>query len=1387
VEKQNPNMSKLDQSTTSTTQPIQDRMTEPFTFSRGGDQPMDAHSVLPDDEFHTVFQKHKTMYEEMIAWVQTGRQTAIDQMNAIIKRVQDIENSLTFIPPESAETLKVIIGEQRAMVDQLARDIQVKDNDIQVLKQSIRNDLMTWARTSKETLMNLMHTFQWPTWQAINDFELPYEFQQLLMTPLAKDNNGTAEESSLVADLKRQIQELKQEQRLWTQQQQGGLEMKSNLAQQPKDKTQEGLMNKESLVSRRRRTQIPLFEKGTISDAQKWLNSYESLCKNFLHYSDDELVEELYAVLRGQANNWFTSLNSETKKSWTAVKTQFLHQFGGGSKPALSAIMELKKLQQGNMPISDFITTFKDLIYRSQIFAPDVQLDYFKEQVRPELCEAIILGRAKDLDAAMDIATEVEREWKRKGRYGNAPGTYTTILNNPAARQALRSENTYDNSSSGGLSSPNSGEPHQQNYQQRQQLQQQKETRRCYYCDKPGHLKMDCRTKKANDRNKKTKNKRQYNNNQQQVNTQRHTKEEDEDINVFQQFLNHQESQDYNKHRFRKEIEVNNRHVSALIDTGSSISTLTVTTVKELGLEAEECKPIMITYGNTSTQVADTAVRLDFSINGMKSTASAYVVQQQNEKLILGLDWMEKEHIILDTRNKTFSKFNNNAQKDTSSEVIDQLLEKYSGLVEESKYQTITNLPYQHKINTGNANPVITRDYRRSPAENDALKKEVEKMLEKKVIVASDSDWCSPVVLIKKPDHSWRFCVDYRNLNKVTIKDKFPLPNIAEILDQLEGYSWYSTLDLSSGFWQLPLDPSDAKKTAFVACGSLYHFLSMPYGVVNGPPSFSRLMSMVLKGIPHCQWYIDDVIIFSKSYEEHIQDIERILARLDHYNLKISRKKCQWFRSEVRFLGFLVSKKGIRSDPEKVEVVKTWPTPTSVKAVQKFLGFCAFYHRFLANLSDMAKPLYKLLHKDTKFIWTQEAEAAFQELKKKMADLPTLALPNPNIPFDLHTDASNVGLGAALVQNGRPIAFASRTLNQAESNYSTTEKECLAIVWALDYFYPYIYGVNFTIYTDHAALKSILSVKMPRGRIARWILAIQSYQFTIVHRKGKLNADADALSRLPEETMNVQTLEELSQQGYKKLQDQDQNIQLLKREVKQPYVLKNGLLCYKNNMNEIVPVLPQVLIQMLIEKCHKGPLGGHFGIDKTLSKIISIAYWKTMKEDVQEYIRCCHQCQIYKVRHDSTVPPMKPILPRFTGDIWAMDIAELPTSESGNKYILVFMEYLSKWAITVALPFVTTDQVAQTLLFEICLKLGTPSRIISDNGKNLISEAMTMVCKRLGIRRSLTSVEHPQTDGLVERLNRTIKTSLAAYVGNENKSRWDTYSDLQYCPHVLQF
>lgn len=341
------------------------------------------------------------------------------------------------------------------------------------------------------------------------------------------------------------------------------------------------------------------------------------------------------------------------------------------------------------------------------------------------------------------------------------------------------------------------------------------------------------------------------------------------------------------------------------------------------------------------------------------TTAQLYVVEKQNEPIILGMNWLEKEEICLVTHKKQMYKMNtaNTTNPQDVDRVVQELLKEFPGITLVGEQQALVNAPYEHRIKTGDVAPVATREYRRPPAEIEQIDSMVQEYLKKDVIQTNDSPWSSPVVLINKPDGTKRFCVDYRNLNKVTIQNKYPISRIAELLDRLHGNNYFTTLDLKYGYWHIPVAAKHREKTAFLANGSLYEFKVLPIGVTNGPPTFQRFMKGVLSGFKNVRVYLDDIICFKSSFEEHIYNLKLVLARLQEYNLKISSDKCQWIQREVKFLGFLVGATGIRANPDKTATIRDWPLPTTIKALQRFLGIFVVYHRFIKKLAMIAAPL----------------------------------------------------------------------------------------------------------------------------------------------------------------------------------------------------------------------------------------------------------------------------------------------------------------------------------------------------------------------------------------------------------------------------------------------
>ena len=383
------------------------------------------------------------------------------------------------------------------------------------------------------------------------------------------------------------------------------------------------------------------------------------------------------------------------------------------------------------------------------------------------------------------------------------------------------------------------------------------------------------------------------------------------------------------------------------------------------------------------------------------------------------------------------------------------------------------------------------------------------------------------MVFVRKKDGTVRPCVDYRKLNEVTRKDAYPLPRIDDCLDSMSGAKLFSTIDLQSGYWQIGVRECDRPKTAVVTRSGLYEYQTMPFGLCNAPGTFQRCMELVLRGL---QWktllvYIDDVIVFSTSFEKHVEDLEEVLNRLAAAGLKLKPSKCEFFKSEVSFLGHVVTPEGIRTDPRKIEVVQEWAVPRNVTDVRSFLGFCSYYRRFIRNFADIAGPLHRLLEAERVFEWDSECQNAFETLKLRLVGDTVMSYPNNTDIFILDTDASDRAIGSTLAQmqwneerqckEERPIAYASKSLSKTQRSYCTTRRELLAVVVFVNYFRHYLLGRKFIVRTDHSALRWLMSFKEPTDQTARWLELLSQFNFEIEHRAGKKHANADALSRLP--------------------------------------------------------------------------------------------------------------------------------------------------------------------------------------------------------------------------------------------------------------------------------
>ena len=455
----------------------------------------------------------------------------------------------------------------------------------------------------------------------------------------------------------------------------------------------------------------------------------------------------------------------------------------------------------------------------------------------------------------------------------------------------------------------------------------------------------------------------------------------------------------------------------------------------------------------------------------------------------------------------------------------------------------------KHKIITTDEKSINVKQYRYPHIHKEEIQKQVSNLLENDIIEASSSPFNSPLWIVPKKADSqgkvkWRMVIDYRALNEKTISDAYPLPNITDILDQLGGAKYFSTLDLASGFHQIPMDPASKSKTAFSTPFGHYEYKRMPFGLKNAPATFQRLMDQILSGLQGIELfvYMDDIVIYSSSLEEHGEKLKKLLGRLQTAGLTLQPEKCHFLRKEIAYLGHVITQDGVKPDPRKIEAVKKFPRPKTRRNIKQFLGLIGYYRRFIPQFAKMAKPLTHLTKLGVKFSWGDLQQKAFETLRDIIISDPILQYPDFNKPFIITTDASDYALGVVLSQGtigqDLPVAYASRTLNDAETRYSTTEKELLAILFGVEHFRPYIYGRKFSLVTDHRPLVWLHNMKNPGSKLNRWRLRLSEYDYTVTYKPGKVNSNADALSRNPVVENEVEKIEDIRETETKILDEE---------------------------------------------------------------------------------------------------------------------------------------------------------------------------------------------------------------------------------------------------------
>ncbi|KAG6464946.1 hypothetical protein O3G_MSEX014832 [Manduca sexta] len=702
--------------------------------------------------------------------------------------------------------------------------------------------------------------------------------------------------------------------------------------------------------------------------------------------------------------------------------------------------------------------------------------------------------------------------------------------------------------------------------------------------------------------------------------------------------------------------------------------------------------------------------------------------------------------------------------------------------------------------------PIASPPYRLSQSKKALLERELKKLLDEDIIEECESPWAANVVLVAKKDGGVRLCVDYRQLNAVTEPDRYPLPRMEDILHAAKTSNFMTTCDLRSGYFQVGVTPSHRDMTAFVTPLGTFRFKRMPMGLRNSGATFQRLVDRfksgrILSDVTILA-YLDDIIILSDTFEKHLQDLEAVLDRLKMYNLRVNREKSYFARDSVKFLGHLIVPGGIQADPDKVEAIVGMAAPQNTKHLKTFLQTSSWFRRYIPNYARTAKPLTDLLKKSATWTWSSSQQEAFEEIKELLVSAPILRQADETKPYTLRTDSSGYCLGAVLMQgeaqDERPIEYASRLLLPAERNYSTTEREALAVVWAVTKYRGYIEGSSVVVKSDHQPLRWLMSVKSPSGRLARWALTLQEFDLKIEYTPGRSNAIADTLSRPPcgdERSCDLCFAEvDLPARSPRDVRDnqlKDPALLEIIKDLEEPqepfrgrgwsdrgFILSDGIL-YRYGPEEedeetACLVVPEHERSKVLADYHDAATAGHFGVDRTLHRLRARYYWPGMKQSVADYIKRCVDCQRYKTDNRKPAGLLQTPATTRRFEVIAVDLfGPLPETADKNKWILIVEDTCTRWVELFALRNATGPECAKLLVNEVFLRYGVPRRVLSDNGVQFVSEVVQQVCHTFGITQSLTPRYHPQANP-VERKNRDLKPQLSILVRRDHKV-WDTH------------
>uniref|UniRef100_A0A158P4S6 RNA-directed DNA polymerase n=1 Tax=Tetranychus urticae TaxID=32264 RepID=A0A158P4S6_TETUR len=1077
---------------------------------------------------------------------------------------------------------------------------------------------------------------------------------------------------------------------------------------------------------------------------QAWLVLYERHINTNDPYT---LIRDLVYSLDKEALSWYAEeIASEEHVDWNAVKSLMITRFGSEFKDPL---LEAQRIR---LERTETVTEY----YRRKIkLLREAKLA--EHQVISQLTSGLPFawtlhmssGRPRTLSDWLEIATETEMRYKQKEKFLTKQQP-----KKPAAKTLVAA-------------------PPHNNSRPRQSAERRPPV--CRYCERLG--------KKENHWHRECPNRSQTS----QPRPSTHTAEEE------------LHPDDHGDVCFAKNISpilkfidipltIEGISVEAFIDTGSTISIMSLKTCKRLNLPINNKQQITINQLEGSTKSVGYTLA-STTIHKTTKTIKYHIISNFRYPILIGLNTSIEFGLHLNLEDKTVSIRSPETQELVTllgetheKDQLAALIEKHKSAFAQNETDIGRITVAKHRITTINHPPIQLRAYRRPQAELDEISRQVKEYKEKGLVRDSESPWAFPVTCVPKKDGGTRLCIDFRRLNALTIDDKMPLPRINDVIDRLQGSKYFSTLDVKWGYWHIEMDPESIEKTAFVTHEGHYEWLVMPFGLKNAPATFQRILQRVLGSLLYngAINYLDDIIIYSKTFSEHLQLLEKIFTLCKDNNIKLKLSKCDFAQNEVDYLGYIISEEGVRPSKQKVKAVEHFPVPSNVKEVRQFLGLANYYRRFIDKFSTISKPLTRLLCKNIAFHWKDEHQTAFQILKNKLINEPVLAIYNKDEPCTLYTDASKIGIGATLVQTDKhglehPIAYFSKALNEHQGNYTAFELECLAVVEAVDHFEAYL-SLPFKVITDHSALKWLLTLKKPKGRLYRWSIKLSTRSYELFHRAGVSQQHVDALSRAPV-TFLIDADEIKQHQATTDFSHIQQSFKV------------DGIVTVKTR-GSTRAIIPPTLRNKVLQHFHDDY--SHPGKNKTVKLITRFYWWPHMISDIKAYVDSCRSCQLVKQTHRPSIGQM--ILPSVDlepGDLVGLDTIVMgpAAGSTRHKYIQVFIDHFSRYVW--AFPTTTNTSASVVTLLDKLIQSGIRIKaILTDCHKNFQSTVLKQAFKRHNIKHIFSTPYHPQTNGIVERINGTLMVKVRAALQDHPHRKWTTLlpkivTDYNNTPHDI--